>query len=122
MSVNTKTLGNIGEAKAENYLLDHGCKIICRNYRRRFGEIDLIYFDHDTLVFAEVKSRTTNRYGKPAEAVTPHKVRKILTTATQFLQEHPCYQTAPVRFDIISISKQISWMKNSFNGESLILG
>jgi putative endonuclease len=122
LSVNTKTLGDIGEAKAETYLLEHGCKIICRKYRRRFGEIDLIYFDQDTLVFAEVKSRRTNRFGKPADAVTPSKVRKILTTATQFLQEHPSYQIAPVRFDIICISTTINWMKNSFNGESLILG
>jgi putative endonuclease len=119
--VNTKTLGDRGEARAESYLSKSGCTIITRNYRRRFGEIDLIYFDTETLVFGEVKYRLTNRYGRPSEAVTPYKIRRILITATQFLQEHPSYQDAPVRFDIICVSKRIRWMKNSFNNESLIL-
>ncbi|MBT3427675.1 MAG: YraN family protein [Gammaproteobacteria bacterium] len=119
--MSAKTLGDRGEARAESYLTKSGCKIISRNYRRRYGEIDLIYFDAETLAFGEVKYRLTNRYGTPSEAVTPYKTRKILLTATQFLQEHPCYQDAPVRFDIICVSKQVRWMKDSFNNESLIL-
>ena len=119
--MNTKTLGDRGEARAESYLRKTGCKIVFRNYRLRFGEIDLIYFDAETLVFGEVKYRLTNRYGTPSEAVTPHKVRKILITASQFLQEHPSYRDAPVRFDIICVSKQVRWLKDSFNNECLIL-
>ncbi len=121
MILSTKILGKRGEARAESYLRKSGCNIISRNYRRRFGEIDLIYLDAGTLAFGEVKSRQTYRYGTPSEAVTPQKVRKIIITASQFLQENQSFQDAPVRFDIICISKQIHWMKGSFNKECLIL-
>jgi len=71
------SLGKKGEEIAEKYLLDLGFKIIGKNFRSRLGEIDLIGTDKDTLVFIEVKTRFSEEFGPPEEAVTPRKIKTI---------------------------------------------
>lgn len=92
-------LGDRGERAAARYLRRKGLRIIVRGYRTRFGEIDLIARDGETLVFVEVKSR---RRGVPAEAVTPEKQRRITLAALHFLRKHRLLEVRS-RFDIVAI-------------------
>jgi len=67
--VHKKVLGRKGEKLVEEYLKKQGCKILKRNFRTPFGEADLIVEDKDEVAFVEVKTRTSDKYGLPAEAV-----------------------------------------------------
>ena len=94
--------GSLGERAAERHLRDAGMGIVARGFRFRGGEIDLIARDGEELVFVEVKTRTSEDFGDPAESVTRAKQRKLFHAAAFFLQsrglmQHPC------RFDVISI-------------------
>jgi putative endonuclease len=79
--------GNRGEEIATRYLADKGYKIIGRNFRIRGGEIDIIAIDssgvvgNETLVFIEVKTRTSKQFGTGLEAITPWKLKAIMKTA-----------------------------------------
>ncbi len=95
------TLGGWGEQCASDYLQRQGFRILAQNFRCRFGEIDLIAEDSEYLVFVEVKTRRSTRFGTPAQAVTPAKQRKLTLTAQSWLQEHPT-QRQP-RFDVVEI-------------------
>jgi putative endonuclease len=76
--VHKKVLGRKGEKLVEEFLKKQGCKIIKRNYRTPFGEADLIVQDGDELAFVEVKTRSSDVYGSPAEAVTRQKRERYL--------------------------------------------
>lgn len=96
--------GAEGEEWARRYLEGKGFVFERRNFRTRDGEIDLIMREGDTLVFVEVKLRTTVRFGHGSEAVTPAKQRTIRKVATAYLQRYGYVASAPsVRFDVISI-------------------
>ena len=100
--MSSKALGDRGEAYAANYLRQNGYRILTRNYRTKIGEIDLIAEDQDTLVFIEVKTRSSVRYGMPAEAVNYKKRQKIIQTAYWYL----CVQhreNAICRFDVLEV-------------------
>lgn len=71
--VRKKALGRKGEKLAEKYLKAHGCKILVKNYRTPFGEADIIASDGDEIAFVEVKTRSSDAYGTPAEAVVKAK-------------------------------------------------
>ena len=81
----TKDSGDIGETLAENILKEKGYTIVEKNFRSRFGEIDIVAKDGDELVFVEVKTRWSNRYGKPEEAVTAKKLSRIKRTIDYYL-------------------------------------
>jgi len=108
--------------KSENlavwYLKQNGYKIIEQNYRNRMGEIDIIARDKKTIVFVEVKSRRSIRYGSPKLAVTPKKQRTISMVALYYLKTTK--QTdAKARFDVVAIisnrdEPQIEIVKNAF--------
>ncbi len=68
-----KILGNLGETIAENYLKKSGYNIVCKNFRCSIGEIDIIALNKNSLIFVEVKTRTSTKFGYPKEAVTYHK-------------------------------------------------
>ena len=87
-----KLMGQLGEEMAALMLEEKGYEILQRNYRCRFGEIDIIAIRSNILVFAEVKTRSNSRFGEPAEAVTWSKQQKIRQTALHFLN------TCEVRF------------------------
>ncbi len=96
------SLGKRGEDLACDYLKGHGLKIIQRNYRQKSGEIDIVCRDQSYIVFVEVKTRKSLRYGLPYEAVTKKKQAQISRVALDYLTRHKCLNHA-VRFDVVSI-------------------
>ncbi|MGI5877026.1 MAG: YraN family protein [Christensenellales bacterium] len=98
----TRELGRSGEQAAGRYLESLGCRIVARNYRTRQGEVDLIALDGETVVFAEVKTRRSQRAGSGAESVTARKQEHIIRAALAFLQERGM-EEAPARFDVIEL-------------------
>lgn len=112
-------LGRRGEAIAARHLRRLGYKILYRNYRAPHGgEADLVCRDHDTLVFVEVKTRTSEAFGTPAQAVTLPKQRLIARGALAWLKllDNPDIH---YRFDIVEVriaGKQIevNVIRNAF--------
>lgn len=94
-------IGKIGEQKASVYLKNHGYEILERNYRIRGGEIDIIAKMEKTVVFAEVKTRTQEAYGAPAEAVNYYKRENIRKTAQYYIMEKNL--DLPCRFDVLEV-------------------
>lgn len=97
--------GKRGEAIAERYLSTLGYEILERNYRSRFGEIDLVASHHGVIVFVEVKTRSTIRQGLPCEAVNREKQRRIRRMARYYLMVQG-QSEAECRMDIIEIILQ----------------
>ena len=96
-------LGKLGEKLAKRFLEERNYEIICQNFRARQGEIDIIAKDEDgTLVFVEVKTRTSLDYGNPSEAVNKVKKEHILKTANYFLYLNNIKETS-IRFDVIEV-------------------
>jgi putative endonuclease len=102
LSKSKRFYGNLGEEFALKLLFNKGYKIVSRNYHSRFGEIDIIALDKDTLVFVEVKTRWSERYGKPEESVTATKLNKIRLTGEYFSLTHPDLPRK-VRIDVVSL-------------------
>lgn len=100
--MSTVTSGRLGEDAALRLLKKEGYKIIGRNFRSKFGEIDLIAIEKDTLVFVEVKTRWTREYGYPAEAVTPRKLRSIIKASEYFKLLNPRTPDL-MRIDVVAI-------------------
>ena len=101
--MNNTEKGKIGEDIAVEFLKGKGAFIKERNYRGRFGEIDIIaFFDTTEIVFIEVKSRTSCRYGFPAESVDKNKQNKIRKTAEEYIIKNGLYGIS-IRFDVIEI-------------------
>ncbi|TAN45375.1 MAG: YraN family protein [Nitrospirae bacterium] len=96
-----KSLGNEGEAIAVEHLKKLGYTIIDRNYTTPAGEADIVAMDRETVVFVEVKTRKSEAFGRPFEAVNHKKQEKLKKVALYFLKQKK--QELPVRFDVISI-------------------
>lgn len=96
------TLGKQGEDIAVTYLKKKKLIIITRNYRQKTGEIDIIAKDGEWLVFIEVKTRMSLRFGQPFEAVTQRKQNQIGRVALDYMTRHKLSNQL-VRFDVISI-------------------
>jgi putative endonuclease len=94
--------GQLGEWAAARHLRQAGYKVLVKNYRGRWGELDLVCRHGDTLVFAEVKARGVNSWGTPAEAVTATKQRRVIRTAYEYLGELRTLDM-PVRFDVVEV-------------------
>lgn len=94
--------GKIGEEIAKNYLERKGYKIIERNFRCRQGEIDIIAMYSGKLIFVEVKTRRSEKYGNPAEAVNGVKQKHMINAARYYL-----YKTGQenkfIRFDVVEV-------------------
>jgi putative endonuclease len=91
-----------GERLAADFLKGKGFRIVCRNYRFRHAEIDLIVQRDDWLIFVEVKTRSSNSFGEPEEAVDRRKSLKIFEAAEEYI-----YSTdwrGHIRFDIVSVT------------------
>ncbi|MBX6422463.1 YraN family protein [Thermosulfurimonas sp. F29] len=101
-SGNPKDFGRRAEKLAEEYLRFKGYRILCRNWRTRFGEIDLVVQKDDTLVFVEVKARRSRRKGRPEEALTPAKKTRLLTLARCYLSSFKG-RVGRVRFDVLAL-------------------
>lgn len=112
-------IGDKGEAIAEKFLLDNGYAVIVRNYETKGGEVDFIALENDEICFIEVKTRTGIEMGRPEDAVTFSKKRRIARAAKSFIFEKDLY-TRPCRFDVIAIilpdnsEPQIELFQNAF--------
>lgn len=108
-------IGQSAESRAAAYLEARGLVPVARNWRCRFGEIDLIMRDGETLVFVEVRMRSRQDFGGAAASVTPAKQKKLAATARLYLgQVNP---TPPCRFDVIALDEHDSpvWLRNAFD-------
>jgi len=112
------TRGQQAEDLALTYLKQQGLILIQRNYRSRYGEIDLIMQDKEHIVFVEVRFRSSNQYGGAASSVDIHKQRKLIKCAQQYIAN--THNRLGFRFDVLAISpsaKQhdIQWLTNAFD-------
>jgi len=116
---NTVNTGRYYEQKAKEYLLKQGLSDFRENFHSRFGEIDLIAKDDDTLVFIEVRYRQYVDHGSALATVTRKKQQKIRMTAQHFLQKNGLTNRMPCRFDVLGMTGQhdklcIQWIRNAF--------
>jgi putative endonuclease len=96
------SLGKLGEDAACRELARRGYAVLVRRFRTRYGEIDIVARDGPTLVFVEVKTRSSDRFGVPAEAVTGRKQAKIALMASEYLLRRRLRQVA-CRFDVVAV-------------------
>lgn len=109
-------LGRSAEAHAERFLESQGLKRVTRNWRCRFGEIDLIMRDQTTLVFVEVRMRSSAAFGGAAASVTASKQRKLLAAAKLYLSNLP--EMPPCRFDVVALTDSGAapeWIQSAFD-------
>ncbi|MBP7217194.1 MAG: YraN family protein [Candidatus Omnitrophica bacterium] len=95
-------LGIYGEEAAIAFLKERGYRLVCRNYKTFLGEIDIIADDHGTCCFIEVKTRTSEMFGLPQEAVSARKQYKLSQIAALFLKERNLLD-CKARFDVVSV-------------------
>lgn len=120
MSANTnQQLGKQGEEAAAVFLRNNGYRILHKNYRTKFGEIDIIAEDKDTICFVEVKARRSERFGLPREAVMDFKQKQISRVSVYFLKSKG-FLDRKARFDIVSIifeggQPRCELLKNAFD-------
>lgn len=108
-------IGEESERLAQSFLEKKGLELVEKNYRCRYGEIDLIMRNKQCLVFIEVRYRKTNLYGNAAQSITPSKIKKITHTAHHFLNEQSSYAHLSKRFDFVGITgEQLEWIENAF--------
>ncbi len=99
--VSTRERGSAAEEAGARWLAANGYRVLARNVTFRFGEIDLVALDGETLCFVEIKARRSTRRGAPAEAVTPTKQRRITRCARAWLARRP--HEGPCRFDVLAM-------------------
>lgn len=109
-------MGRSGERQAEKFLKQNKYKIIEKNYTTKFGEADLIARYKDLIVFIEVKTRTSQAFGMPSDAVDYTKRSRYIKIAEYYLMTHEEYSELCVRFDVIEIlNDQINHIQNAFD-------
>lgn len=109
-----KRLGRAGENKACAYLKRNGYKILKRNYKNPFGEVDIIAEKEGAVAFIEVKTRLSDSFGQPSEAVNATRKTRYINAANYFFMGRDIDYT--VRFDIIEIYKgEINHIENAFH-------
>ena len=112
----TSLLGQTAEAHAERYLVSQGLKRVVRNWRCRFGEIDLIMREGHTLIFVEVRMRSHADFGGAAASVDVSKQCKLIAAAKLYLSALPVMPLC--RFDVVALTDQRvapEWIKNAFD-------
>ena len=122
--IKTKDIGDTGEEYAVKYLRKHKYKILSRNYRKRFGEIDIIAEKKGTVVFVEVKTRHQNPLTQPFESVDAKKQEKIYKTSISYIYENNL--NCQYRFDVceVFVNREtlklihINYFENAFIPES----
>jgi putative endonuclease len=100
-----QAVGRFGEQVAVEHLRGAGLVVLERNWRCRYGEIDVLARDGDVLVVVEVKTRSGSGYGSPAEAVTAGKAQRLRRLAAEWLRTHPSARARDVRFDVLAVHR-----------------
>ena len=112
-----KVTGQRGEALAAAYLSDCGYKILHRNWRCAGGELDLIVEKDQMLVFVEVRSRSSRRFGTPEESITPAKQKRLIELSYAYLQQeqpsHPNWRIDVVAIDLNTRPPTINHLENA---------
>ena len=114
-------MGRDAEDLAERFLTRRGLLPVCRNYRCRRGEIDLVMHDADTLVFVEVRRRTSRTFGGGLGSIDTRKRARLLAAAEHYLMMHRIGDDHPCRFDVVAIDgparrTTIEWVSDAFGG------
>jgi putative endonuclease len=99
-----RRLGTLGEQAAAEFYERRGATVVDRNWRIARGELDLVVREGRALVFVEVKTRRSHRFGLPVEAITPAKAARLRRLAGAWLQAHPDTRAASLRLDIASVT------------------
>lgn len=109
------------EKQALRYLKKQGLIPLDRNFACKLGEIDLVMLHNNTLVFIEVRFRSSDHFGSAASTINRQKQQKIRKTAAFYLQKHPKYRFRTCRFDAVTIynndsdtKKSLEWIKSAF--------
>ena len=109
--------GKQAERWAAGFLQQQGLKLVAQNFRSHFGEIDLIMQDADTLVFVEVRQRSSDDFGGAAASIDRHKQLRLIRTAKYYLAR--LGRTPPCRFDVMLMDDEhgcnAEWIKNAFD-------
>ena len=100
-----RPIGESGEALAARFLREEGLEILAVNYWTRAGEIDIIAKEGETLVFVEVKTRSSTHVAQPERAVTRKKQRTINRVAEAYMRKNGLLHKVNARFDIVSVVK-----------------
>jgi len=115
-----KLTGDKGESFACDFLKKKGLTIVERNFRTNLGEIDIIARDGETLIFVEVKTRSSRKFGDPQEAVNSHKQHTIRNVATCYLKKKNLLDKISVQFDCLALivndenSFEVEHIENAF--------
>ena len=115
-----RPLGTRGERLAARYLKRQGYQILGRQVCLPSGELDLVARDEKTIVFVEVKTRESDQHGRPSDAVTPAKQRRLTRLAVTFLKRYGLHDS-PARFDVVAVTwppgekPRIEHFKNAFD-------
>lgn len=106
--------GATAEQKAYDFLVSKGLTPVCRNFRCKHGELDLVMLDQQTLVIVEVRFRKSNAFGGAVASITAKKQARIIAATQYYLSETTIKNT--VRFDVVAISgiSGLNWIKNAF--------
>lgn len=119
MAANSRqSLGKAGENFGAAFLKARGHELLAQNWRGKYGELDLVSMDGETLVFTEVKTRRGQRFGAPQSAVTPQKQRHLCLAALEFMAANS-YADCNVRFDVLALMQtpegfKPEWFVNAF--------
>jgi len=105
---NTTAIGNQAETLACEYLQGNGYKVIQRNYKDRFCEIDIVASNKTTIIFVEVKYRSRVDYGGAASSITSNKAQRMTHSAEYWLATHEGYEKIQPRIDVMTIVGEIS--------------
>lgn len=98
----TRATGQLGEKLAQDFLKERGYQIVETNYRSRDGEVDIIVSKGGTLVFVEVRTKSSRTFGSPEESVTTRKKQKLVLVAQDYVQTHDM-QGFPWRIDFVAV-------------------
>lgn len=111
--------GDAAESQALALLQSHGLELLLRNYRCRFGELDLVMRERDTVVIVEVRRRSRTDFGGALASVDHAKQRRLLRAARQLLAEQPRLARHPFRFDVVGFDADGApqWMRDAFRAE-----
>ncbi len=118
-----KAVGDAGESFVADYIKKRGFIISKRNYRTKYGEIDIIAENNDEILFVEVKTRSKGSFARPQEYVDNHKQRRIIVTAGIYLKYNG-YGLQP-RFDVAEVDidydgkMQLNYIENAFGADML---